>query len=100
MPESNLFTMSRPSDPQTSHDAARRVVKTGTRNKHYRTIMQAVCQHPGATPPELARLSGLRHDQVWRRLSEMDHKLHWITRRGRRDGHRCVWPTPLGEHHA
>ena len=48
--------LARTSDPQTSHDAADKLVKSGKRKSQVDLVVEAVARHPGLTYMELADL--------------------------------------------
>lgn len=63
---------SRRNDPETSHDAAERVRKSGLLRGHQTKILETVRQHPGATYTEIAEYSGIERHAVARRLKELE----------------------------
>lgn len=72
------FPRARVTDPWTSHAAAEKVAGA----QHFEQIIATLRQHGALGKDGIARLSGLRPDQVWRRLSEME-KLGLISQTGR-----------------
>lgn len=60
----------RRSDPDTSHEAARRVTRSGTRADHLSRVVAAVKAHAGKTSAELALLTGLERHEAARRTSD------------------------------
>lgn len=62
---------SRRSDPETSHEAAEQVRRSGELGRQQRAVLEAVKAHPGKTAVELARLAGLDRYAVSRRLPEL-----------------------------
>jgi predicted transcriptional regulator len=72
------FPRARSSDPWTSHAAADQVAS----NQHFEKILETLRQHGALGKDGIARVSGLRPDQVWRRLSEME-KMGLIFQTGR-----------------
>lgn len=73
-----MFARARNDDPWTSHAAADQVAS----RQHFDKILETLLKHGALGKDGIARLSGLRPDQVWRRLSEME-KLGLITQTGR-----------------
>jgi predicted transcriptional regulator len=71
----DFATRARRDDPQTSKDAAASVNQFG--NEAHQTILRAIVIHGPMTFYEIAHHTGLRPDQVWRRLSEL-HKMGLI----------------------
>ena len=62
---------SRRSDPETSHQAAEKIRRSGELGKQQRAVLEAVKAHPGKTAVELARMAGLDRYAVSRRLPEL-----------------------------
>lgn len=62
---------SRHSDPETSHQAADAIRRSGELGRQQRAVLEAVRQHPGSTAVELASLAGLDRYAVSRRLPEL-----------------------------
>ena len=62
-------------DPETSRIAAKRIVKTGARNKHAAKVLDLVKTYADATAVELMELScgDLDEYQVRRRLVDLEH---------------------------
>jgi hypothetical protein len=58
-------------DPQTSHQAAEGIRRSGELGKQQRAVLEAVRAHPGKTAVELAHLAGLDRYAVSRRLPEL-----------------------------
>jgi hypothetical protein len=58
-------------DPQTSHQAAEGIRRSGELGKQQRAVLEAVRAHPGKTAVELAALSGLNRWAISRRLPEL-----------------------------
>lgn len=58
-------------DPQTSHQAAEGIRRSGGLGKQQRAVLEAVRAHPGKTAVELAALSGLNRWAISRRLPEL-----------------------------
>lgn len=61
----------RSTDPETSHEAARRVTESGVRQGHAERVLAAVRAHPGMTSRELAGPTGLERHEVARRLADL-----------------------------
>ena len=70
-PRQRTPAASRVSDPETSHEAERRVTSSGRRQTIAERVYTYVDEHPGQTRGEIADGLGLRQDQVWRRLSDL-----------------------------
>jgi predicted transcriptional regulator len=62
---------SRHSDPDTSHQAAEQIRKSGALGRQQRAVLEAVRANPGKTAVELARLAGMDRYAVSRRLPEL-----------------------------
>lgn len=62
---------SRRSDPETSHQAAEQIRRSGELGRQQLAVLEAVRAHPGKTAVELARLAGLDRYAVSRRLPEL-----------------------------
>lgn len=62
----------RNTDPDTSHEAARDVVDSGTQAQQQAQVESALRQHPGLTSRELAFSAGLDRHMVARRLPELE----------------------------
>lgn len=77
---SKFFSRARKTDPTTSHEAADSVKETA---KHHMAIIHETLETNGPMGKDyIAQKSGLRPDQVWRRLSEME-KLGMVKLTGR-----------------
>lgn len=63
--------IARRSDPEGSHEAARRVTDSGTRASQQRAVLSCVQRSPGRTSRELAKAYGLDRYMVGRRLPEL-----------------------------
>lgn len=63
--------MSRQEDPESSHEAADAMVRTGKVAAQRVDVLAALRLHGPATSAELAQLSGLERPQVARRLPEL-----------------------------
>lgn len=59
-------------DPETSHEAADWVRRSGVLRGHQQLVLGAVRKHPGATYLEIATASGLDRHAVARRLKELE----------------------------
>lgn len=62
----------RNTDPDTSHEAARDLVDSGTQAQQQAQVESALRQHPGLTSRELAFSAGLDRHMVARRLPELE----------------------------
>lgn len=62
----------RNTDPDTSHEAARELVESGTQAHQHALVAAAVRAHPGLTSRELACSAGLDRHMVARRLPELE----------------------------
>ena len=62
---------SRRSDPETSHQAADAIRRSGALGRQQRLVLEAVKANPGKTAVELARIAGLDRYAVSRRLPEL-----------------------------
>lgn len=60
----------RTNDPITSHLAADKVTRSGTRHNNILAVIDAVCAHPGLTSAELTAHTPLERHEVARRLPE------------------------------
>jgi hypothetical protein len=58
-------------DPETSHQAAEGIRRSGELGKQQRAVLEAVRAYPGKTAVELAHLAGLDRYAVSRRLPEL-----------------------------
>jgi hypothetical protein len=58
-------------DPQTSHQAAEGIRRSGELGKQQRAVLEAVRAFPGKTAVELAHLAGLNRYAVSRRTAEL-----------------------------
>lgn len=63
--------LARPTDPGTSHLAARHAHLAAIREEHFAAILEAVAKHPGLTAQELADHCALTNEQIHRRIKEM-----------------------------
>jgi hypothetical protein len=61
----------RKADPDTSHQAAEKIRKSGELGRQQRAVLEAVKAYPGKTAVELAHLAGLERYAVSRRLPEL-----------------------------
>ena len=62
----------RRSDPDTSHEAAEHVTRSGARQRHIEIVIAAVRAHPGLTSLELADVCGLERHEVARRTADAE----------------------------
>lgn len=58
-------------DPDTSHQAAEAIRRSGELGRQQRAVLEAVKAYPGKTAVELARLAGMDRYAVSRRLPEL-----------------------------
>lgn len=63
--------MARATDPESSHEAARRHVTSGKADAHCRIVLEAMKAHQGRTSAELAVITGLERHEVARRCSDL-----------------------------
>ena len=63
----------RHTDPPTSHEAARKVARSGRADAHKAMVMRIVQLHPGLTYREIAgALEWTDHVEVMRRLNDLE----------------------------
>lgn len=65
---------SRVDDPHTSHEASEAITDSGKRATLAAQVLAFVRANPGLTGGEIGQYSGLGHDRVWRRLSDLKNK--------------------------
>jgi CRP-like cAMP-binding protein len=65
------MTLTRTTDPDTSHEAARLMDTTGAAAAHRARCLQAVRLRPGSTAAEIAKATGLERHEPSRRLPEL-----------------------------
>lgn len=83
--------IARTSDAETSKAAAERLTRSGRRNSIKDKVYRAVLATPGLNRSEIAAKTGLREEQVWRRISDL--KNDRLVRYGEPvDGQQTVWP--------
>ena len=61
-------------DPWTSHDAADEITGSGKRQTLMEICLDHVGMFPGMTAGEIGEATGLGHERVWRRLSDLKNK--------------------------
>lgn len=66
--------MSHRHDPDTSRQAARRAVASGSVDDHVRRVVAAVRTRPGMTSAELAQHAGLERHEAARRLPDAEKR--------------------------
>src|SRR5262249_60546773 len=66
------YPIARPTDPASSHDAAREIERSGRRVAQCEAVLETVKRHPRRTSLELSRLSQLDRYTVSRRLPELE----------------------------
>jgi hypothetical protein len=64
-------SLARRSDPETSHEAAREIVASGTDAAQCERVLEALRRYPNHTSADLAKLSGIDRYVTARRLSEL-----------------------------
>lgn len=74
----------RATDPATSHEAARKVEKSGRAQTNRARCLDAVKAQPGATSGEIAKAAGLERHEAARRLPELRDKLGMVKNEGQR----------------
>lgn len=88
----DVLHLARTTDPETSKDAAGR---TQSFSGVFKNIIQAELKKGSGTFEELATRTGLRPDQVWRRLSDLEKEGRAFptseTRRGSGGRSQRVW---------
>lgn len=62
----------RRSDPETSHEAARKVEKSGKAETHRKIILKCVREYEGRTSAEIAWILDMDRHAVARRLPELE----------------------------
>jgi len=67
-----METLARRSDPVSSHLAG--LDAHSFREHHYREIVRLVSEHPNHTAKELAQYSDLEHQQISRRMKELEKR--------------------------
>lgn len=71
----DLFTdppATRATDPGTSYAAEKKITESGARRTIAQRVLACLLDHPdGLTYGEVADITGLRPDQVWRRMSDL-----------------------------
>lgn len=68
-----IVARARAHDPETSHLAAEQVESSGKADAHRNIIVELIRQHPGSTTGELTQYTTeLKHQQIWRRMSELE----------------------------
>lgn len=68
-----VVARARRDDPETSHLAAEQINKSGKIAEHHQIIAALVRQYPGLTTGELSeKTTELTHEQIWRRMSELE----------------------------
>ena len=61
----------RQTDPETSREAARAITSSGKSHSLQQQCLEYIREHPDETAGEIGDGTGLGHDKVWRRLSEL-----------------------------
>ena len=83
---STLPPVSRPSDPETSHQAERAITESGKRESHAQQCLRALRERPGMTAGEVGEATGLGHVPAQRRLSDL-LRLELVAQGAPRDYH-------------
>ncbi len=91
------MSLSRTTDPATSHEAAALMDATGTAEAHRAKCLAVVRREPGLTAAEVAVAAGLERHEPSRRLPELRTSLLVVngpSRICRAQGHRSMtwWP--------
>jgi predicted HTH transcriptional regulator len=63
--------ISRPTDPETSAESEEIITESGARTTLMEQCLEFVQRYPGHTAGEIGERTGLGHDRVWRRLSDL-----------------------------
>jgi len=77
--------LARNTDPETSHKAAEKVKHSMRRQSIASKVYECLKESDGLNFHEIAKLTGLKDEQVWRRLSDLKNE-GFIEQRGERDG--------------
>lgn len=88
----------RNTDPDTSHEASRDLVDSGTQAHQQAQVAAAVRRHPGLTSRELADASSMDRHKVARRLPELEADgvvVHGAPRVCKLSGKRCQTWLPV-----
>lgn len=83
--------LARSTDPDTSHDAAKKIRKSGKLTMQQELTLAAVRRFPGMNTRELAEASGEGHHMLSRRLGQV-RDFGLIVDCGRRGGGTLWWP--------
>lgn len=67
----NTAKLARTGDPKSSHDAARVITKSGTRDKQKAEVLEYLNEIPGSTSMEIATHFGVDRYMVARRLPDL-----------------------------
>jgi hypothetical protein len=67
-----LIPAARSTDPATSHEAAKRVTRSGLRHRQMDDVVGLVERFPGRTSKELAEISMLDRHMIARRLPDAE----------------------------
>lgn len=92
-----LFPIARArnSDPQTSHDAAKRVTRSGNATRHRQMILDALKGGEGLTVEQISQATGVHKSDLNKRTSELEHA-GLIRRSGVHHGMLICWITEAG----
>lgn len=63
--------LARRTDPTTSHEAGRIIDESGRRETLKAICLRAIELFPGSTAGQVGELTGLGHEKVWRRISDL-----------------------------
>jgi predicted HTH transcriptional regulator len=71
--QNDLFSnpIARKNDPGTSKRAAQRHTRSGERATQALRVLQVLKEHPGLTSRELAKVSGIAHEVMHKRLPDL-----------------------------
>ena len=70
--EQRAKSLARRGDPDTSHEAARRLVESGRLSEQKRAVLSALRREPGVTSAELAQRMGVDRYTTGRRLPDLE----------------------------
>lgn len=85
-PALDALGLYRRTDPETSREAAERLVASGKLTEQQREVYEALCRFPGSSTKALAQKAGLDRHTVARRMSEL-FTMKEVYKQGRdRDG--------------
>lgn len=79
-----VYPASRSTDPETSHKAERQITSSGKRQTLTAICREAIQNYPGRTAGEIGEITGLGHERVWRRISDLKNDGHVVAGKPRR----------------